>query len=238
MRPFTSVVTRLEALFDAHRDEARARAMAAYMRNQFPFAGIPTPQRRTLQRDALRGLEAPTEEQLLQVARELWGRDEREYHYAAADLVTRFVARCGPTALATIRDLVTTKSWWDTVDALAAHGVGPLVAAHPVLAREMDTWIDDENLWLRRTAILHQLHFKAATDTTRMFDYCLRRGHEREFFIRKAIGWALREYSKTDAAAVIRFVAEHEGELSPLSRREALLWLRRRDGASDVDRRT
>jgi 3-methyladenine DNA glycosylase AlkD len=223
MEPFASVVARTETLFDAHRDGARTNAMAAYMRHQFPFAGIPTPQRRALQREALRGLAPPTEEQLLQVAWELWGRGEREYQYAAADLVTKFTARCGPTALATIRRLITTKSWWDTVDALAAHGVGPLVMAHPILAGEMDTWVDHEDLWLRRTAILHQLHFKSATDTARLFDYCLRRAHEREFFIRKAIGWALREYSKTDATAVTRFVAEHEGELSPLSRREALV---------------
>jgi 3-methyladenine DNA glycosylase AlkD len=89
----------------------------------------------------------------------------------------------------------------------------------------MDAWAEDSNFWVVRTAILHQLRFKSATDSERLFRYCGMHAGDAEFFIRKAIGWALREYSKTDAAAVRRFVAEHEGELSGLSKREALLWL-------------
>jgi 3-methyladenine DNA glycosylase AlkD len=199
--------------------------MAAYMRNQYAFLGIPSPERRQLQREALAGLAGPDEQQLASVLHELWGRAEREYQYAAADIAARWAGVSGPNALGLFRELICTKSWWDTVDALASHVVGPLVAADPDLAREMDAWIDDENLWLRRTAILHQLGYKAATDADRLFGYCLRRAHEREFFIRKAIGWALREYSKTGAAAVTAFVATHETELSPLSRREAMLWI-------------
>ena len=86
-----------------------------------------------------------------------------------------------------------------------------------------------QDRWLARTAILHQLHAKDRTDTARLFAYCRRRSGDREFFVRKAIGWALREYSKTDAAAVRAFVNDHQDQLSPLSQREALKWLNRKE---------
>ena len=130
--------------------------------------------------------------------------------------------------LADVEPLITSKSWWDTVDSLAGHTVGVLVAQHPELASTMDEWISSEDIWLARTAILHQLGYKAKTDRDRLFAYCLRRAADREFFIRKAIGWALREYSKTDAKAVHAFVRTNAGTLSSLSSKEALKWLERR----------
>ena len=101
-----------------------------------------------------------------------------------------------------MEELITTKSWWDTVDALASRTVGALVLADPALRKTMDRWIRSDDIWIARTAILHQLFYKEATDTSRLFDYCLLRAGDNEFFIRKAIGWALREYSKTDEVAV------------------------------------
>jgi 3-methyladenine DNA glycosylase AlkD len=112
--------------------------------------------------------------------------------------------------------------------------VGPLVSRYPDLALTMDDWIASDNIWLARTAIIHQERFKDRTDVERLFSYCLLRAADRDFFIRKAIGWALREYSKTDADAVRRFVADHGSELSPLSQREALKWLSRRPPASEA----
>jgi 3-methyladenine DNA glycosylase AlkD len=122
----------------------------------------------------------------------------------------------------TVRSLVVSKSWWDTVDTLAAHTAGPLVAAHPGLLSTMDAWITDEHMWLVRTAILHQLTYKTRTDAGRLFRYCAAQASHRDFFIRKAIGWALREYSRTDPTAVRSFVDSHRDTLSPLSVREAL----------------
>jgi len=136
--------------------------------------------------------------------------------------------RLDPDLLPTVRHLVTTKSWWDTVDALASRVVGTILARYPAAVSTMDSWLADGNLWVARTAILHQNHSKGRTDPDVLFGYCLRRAADPEFFIRKAIGWALREYSKTDAEAVERFVREHHDELSGLSRTEALKWLRRR----------
>jgi 3-methyladenine DNA glycosylase AlkD len=221
---FSDITVRLVSSFEAHRDAERAAAMSAYMRHQFPFVGIPTPQRRLLQRAAARNLSPPESSVLTDTVEALWAMPEREYQYAAVDLASRYVGLCGPDLIVTTRALITTKSWWDTVDALAGHVVGPLVLAHPQLISVMDEWIDAAEMWLVRTAILHQLTFKHRTDTGRLFDYCLRRGDHADFFIRKAIGWSLREYSKTDVKAVRAFVADNDGRLSPLSKREALLW--------------
>ena len=204
----------------------RAVAMAAYMRDQFPFLGIASPERAALQQLALAGLAKPTEGELELAVRELWALPEREYQYAGMDLLARNVKVLSPGFLETAPWLLTTKSWWDTVDTLAARVVGPLVLRNPQVRETMDSWATEPNFWIVRTAILHQLRFKSATDSARLFRYCEIHAGDTEFFIRKAIGWALREYSKTDAAAVRRFVFEHEGDLSGLSKREALLWLK------------
>jgi 3-methyladenine DNA glycosylase AlkD len=118
--------------------------------------------------------------------------------------------------------LVVTRSWWDTVDTLAAHLVGPLVSLHPRLAEVTDAWLLDADRWLVRTAILHQLTYKEATDAKRLFRYCSMRANHSDFFVRKAIGWALREYAAVDPDEVVRYVQAHRERLSPLSKREAL----------------
>ena len=221
----SETLARIDEQFEGARNAERAVAMAKYMRDQFPFLGIPAPRQSTLLREALRGTARPAEDDLGELAGHLWELREREYQYAGCGIIARYITVCGPGSIHTIRTLVTTKSWWDTVDSLAKHGVGALVLRHPELATTMDAWVASENLWLRRTALLHQLLFKDRTDSERLFRYCHARAAEREFFIRKAIGWALREYSKVDGDAVRAFVGAHEGELSGLSKREALLWL-------------
>ena len=200
------------------------------MRGQFAFYGIPAPVQTTIARAASRDLRAPTEAELDGIARTCWQQDHREWQYFACGYLRRYVRIASPGFLDTAEDLITSKPWWDTVDALASRTVGPLVRAHPELSREMDQWVSSDDVWLARTAILHQLTYKQGTDRERLFDYCVRRASDSEFFIRKAIGWALREYSKTDAEAVRSFVAENASTLSGLSRTEALKWLDRRAG--------
>lgn len=214
--------------YRAHRDPVRATQMAAYMRDQFAFFGIPTPDRRRLDRDVVAGWPPPAEADLVVIATECWARPEREVQYFACDYLIRHVKRASPAFLDETRTLITTKSWWDTVDALASKIVGPLVLRYPQLVPVMDRWIDDENLWLARAAILHQLSYGPATDPERLFRHCLARAADTNFFIRKAIGWALRQYSKTDGRAVCSFVDDHAAALSPLSRREAVAWIDRR----------
>jgi 3-methyladenine DNA glycosylase AlkD len=211
--------------------------MAAYMRGKFPFLGIATPERRRLTAAAFAGIPPPGEGELGELLGHLWERPEREYQYAGCDLAAKHAGGCGPAFLDTTRTLITTKSWWDTVDALASGVAGPLVARYPETVAVMDRWIASPNLWLARSAILHQLRSKQRTDAGRLFRYCELRMPDEDFFIRKAIGWALREYSKTDSEAVRTFVAAHPG-LSGLSKREALLWLegRRKAKAAARDR--
>lgn len=199
--------------------------MSRYMRDQFPFLGVATAERRASHRQAFAGLPAPTEAELGDLSRALFALPEREYQYVAVDHLVRHVKVCGPGFLAVARELITTKSWWDTVDGLAAQVVGPLVIAYPELTAEMDRWIAEDDTWVARTAILHQLKYKARTDETRLFRYCELRGADREFFIRKAIGWALREYSKTNPSAVQAFIARNDTKLSGLSKREGMLWI-------------
>jgi 3-methyladenine DNA glycosylase AlkD len=217
-----TVLSRLAEVFPAAADPERAIAMRAYMREKFPFLGIPSPLRRTLAREVLAGLARPEEEDLRRVALACWELPEREYQYFACDWLRRHGPNCSAAFLDTARHLVVTLSWWDTVDALAAHLVGPLVRRHPALVSTMDEWVRDENMWLARTAILHQLGYREATESERLFSYCLLRAGHPDFFIRKAIGWALREYAKTEPERVRTFVRSHEGRLSPLSVREAL----------------
>ena len=216
-----SLLARLDERLPEAGDPVRAAAMAAYMRNQFPFAGVPSPALRKLQRAALAGLPAPAEADLRAVATACWARPQREFQYIACDYLRAHVTVPGPGFLSVARTLITTKSWWDTVDALANRFVGGLVRRHPVLVAEMDAWSGDPDKWLVRTAILHQLHYGVATDTGRLFGYCVHQAGHEDFFVRKAIGWALRQYARTDPDAVRDFIARHRDRLSPLSVREA-----------------
>jgi 3-methyladenine DNA glycosylase AlkD len=219
-----TVLDRLVLIYGAAADPEEAGPMRAYMRDAFPFLGIKTPRRRELGKQILRGLPAPTEVDLRAVALTCWAQPAREYQYFAVDWLVRHARLPGPGFLTTAETLITTRSWWDTVDLLATRVVGNIVARNrepsgPAVST-MDKWAADNNMWLARTAILHQLHYNEKTDTDRLFGYCTALAGHRDFFIRKAIGWALRHYARTDPQAVRGFV-EATPELSGLSVREA-----------------
>ena len=213
---------RLRVAFEAARDAERAAAATAYMRNLFPFMGIRMPELAVIYRDATADLPPPTgDAELAAVALACWEPSEREYQYIGTTHLQRHVRRATPGFVPTLERLVTTRSWWDTVDALATNVAGPLVSAYPALRAVTDRWVESENIWLARTAILHQDRYRERIDPDLLFAYCLRRAGDREFFIRKAIGWALRSYAKVRPEAVARFLTEHGDALSGLSRREA-----------------
>jgi 3-methyladenine DNA glycosylase AlkD len=214
------VVGRLRSAFEPEADAEWAVGAAAYMRDQFPFLGVRTPARRRLTKRALADLPPPTESQLADTARVLWLQPEREFQYAGCDLVAKHVGVTGPEFIDVVHELVVTKAWWDTVDALAAHTTGPLVRSHPELTAVMDDWVRSEDIWVARTAILHQLTFRADTDGDRLFEYCRLRAGDSEFFIRKSIGWALRTYAAREPERVAAFLRDTPS-LSPLSIREA-----------------
>ncbi|MEU9390849.1 DNA alkylation repair protein [Streptomyces sp. NPDC048324] len=217
-----TVLERVTAGYAAAADPERAAPMRAYMKDVAPFLGLSTPVRRALFHGVVDGLPRPGESDCAAIALRCWRLPEREYQYFAVDYLRRHARVCSSAFLPVARHLVGTRSWWDTVDLLAAHVVGALVAADPALTADMDAWIADEDLWIARTALLHQLRYKERTDADRLFAYCLRQSGHPDFFIRKAIGWALREYARTDPEAVRAFVARERGRFAPLTVREAL----------------
>jgi 3-methyladenine DNA glycosylase AlkD len=225
-----AVADRLAAELAARADPGHAGPMAAYMRDRFSFLGVKAPAQGRAWAAATAGLPRRLpEDVVVAAALDLWDRPEREHQYVACRLVNRHAA-APPTAvpptpalIAAVGRLITTRPWWDTVDALATHAAGDLVRRYPDLRLRMDDWLAGDDLWLIRSALLHMNRWGAARDAGWLFAACLARADHPDFFVRKAIGWALREHSKVDAPAVSAFVSDHAGELSPLSRREALV---------------
>lgn len=220
MHPST-IIDALRQKLEILADDNIAGVMARYMRNQFAFLGISTPDRRKAARQILEPVQDMAPDELMQLVIQLWHEPEREFQYVGTDLLTQYARRLKPSHLPAVRWCIVTHAWWDTVDALAGHTVGTLVRDDPEMMLTMDAWIEDEHLWIRRTALLHQLHYKDQTREDRLFAYCRKTAPEKLFFIQKAIGWALRTYSRTAPDAVHRFVEECP-ELSTLSRREAM----------------
>ncbi|QYR22012.1 DNA alkylation repair protein [Paenibacillus sp. sptzw28] len=217
----TTYAGRLEEWLRTHENAAAAEPMSAYMRNQFPFLGIKNPERAALTKQFIKGNGVPSGEELEEVALKLWALPEREFQYTAMQLLEKRLEEAAPSQAKLLEILITTKPWWDTVDLIAGHLVGSLFTRYPELVpAHAHRWIESDNLWLRRSALLFQLGYKGRTDRELLFSFIRRCAGEKDFFIRKAIGWALREYGKTDAEAVRQFV--RETELSPLSVREAL----------------
>ena len=215
---FAELRSRLSAVAVA----ADAPIMRAYMQERFDFIGVKAPARRAVTSDILRTARRSDRDELLCFASRCWSEPEREFHYLGADALKAGHHHLDPTVLDDLAALITTHSWWDTVDTLASWPVGSIVIRHREAATVMDAWIGSDNLWIARTAILHQLRAADATDVDRLFGYALARAADTDFFIRKAIGWSLRQYAHTDHVAVQRFVKTHAGELSNLTRREAL----------------
>jgi 3-methyladenine DNA glycosylase AlkD len=202
----------------------RALEMRRYMREKFDFLGIPMPERRRATNPLVRSFPAADSADILSSARRLWLLPQREYQYVAVDLLARHWKCLGPQDLPDLLQLAQRKSWWDSVDGLAGV-VGDLVrrerVVEPKYHQEMDRAIRADNLWVRRIAMLHQLGWRGETDTARLFSYATRLAPEGDFFIQKAIGWALRDYAKHDGRAVQSFLEKMRGRLSTLSHREA-----------------
>ena len=217
------------ALADAG-DPDRAPGQQRYMKSTLPYHGLTAPRLRAVLRPILadpatRITDRPTWEATV---RTLWdGATHREQRYAATALARHRSYRAWQDrdTLQLYRHLITTGAWWDHVDDIASHLVGPILRADPAgVAPVMRRWARADDLWLRRTAILAQLGARSQTDTALLED-CLTANllgspYGDEFFVRKAIGWALRDYARTDAPWVRDFLTRHRERLSPLSRRE------------------
>lgn len=214
-------VALIEEKFQAAADPVKAQPMKKYMKNLFEFLGIPKPRRLLLKKELLKKERLPGVERLEEIIKQLWELPEREYQYFGFELVEHYRKQLKEQDIELLEYMITNKSWWDTVDFIAANLVGPHFKRFPhLVGRYTAKWLGSGNMWLQRTALLFQLKYKAGTDVELMFQIIRQLADSKEFFIRKAIGWGLREYSKTDPSVVISFVESQS--LSNLSKREAL----------------
>lgn len=221
----------LRAALAAEANPERAAGQQRYMKSALPFHGVPVPRVRAIVRTMAAAHPLPDRASWLAAVRAIWDdATHREQRYGAIGLLRhrRYRAWLTPDeeSIELLRHLVTSGAWWDLVDELAAHVAGEFLRADPpTMVPVLRGWAGEPDLWLRRTAILSQLGARDATDTDLLVRAIEGSIDDPGFFARKAIGWALREYSKTDEAWVRGYVAANAGRLSALSRREALTWL-------------
>lgn len=221
MHPY---VKSIQVRFAAHADPAQAGPMKRYMRDQFEYLGIKSPQFKELFKAHLAEHGLPPVAELDVIVRDLWALPEREYQYAATSLIGRLEKTLPEDFIETLEYLLVTKSWWDTVDTLSGGPLGVHFRRHPKVRKKyLAKWRKSENFWLRRACILFQLDYKQDTDFDLLCEIIRENLGSREFFINKAIGWALRQYTRVDPQAVRDFVAATP--LNPLSAREAVKWL-------------
>ena len=216
----------LENLFRENANPENAFFMKKYMKAKFNFLGIKSLERRALTKVFYINYNRPDINNIENIVRQLWKMEEREFQYFAMELVEKGLNKMAQNDVQLFEYLVVNKSWWDTVDFIAANLVGKHFSNFPILIEQMNKkWISSENMWLNRTALLFQLKYKKNLDTKLLKQNILKCRDSQEFFICKAIGWVLREYSKTNPVWVSEFV--DSTTLSPLSKREALKWINR-----------
>ncbi len=196
--------------------------MQAYMKTEMPFYGVQTPARSQILRELARDFPPGDRDDYEALVLGLWNLPHREEKYLALGVAGHFRDFVDTASLPLYHRLIVEGAWWDIVDEVATHLVGHLVVHHPAEAwPEVDSWINDADMWLRRSAIICQVGAKEKTDTTRLLAFCEARLEEKEFFIRKAIGWALRQHARIDPELIARFVEKYRDRLSGLSYREA-----------------
>jgi 3-methyladenine DNA glycosylase AlkD len=220
------MLPRLRKALRAAADARKAPAMQAYMKSDMPYHGVPTPLLRQVCRATFASVQFTSARQWQGLVLDLWRRAKfREERYAAMWVAGDPRARPFQTlaAMKLYEELIVTGAWWDYVDDIASHRVGPILRNYPEpMRRKMLSWSRSANLWKRRTSIICQLGFKQDTDLQLLYACIEPSLDSREFFLRKAIGWALRQHAWTDPAEVRRYVRRNRERLSGLSIREAL----------------
>ena len=214
-------VNKLRSAYELQANPERAAKKNAYMRNLFPHFGLVAPEQHELLKSFLKEHGMPEKSDLPVLIDLLWAQPEREFQHFGQELLAKYSKKVDKGFISVYEFMIVNKSWWDSIDMIASHLVGTHLKRFPELIPVYtEKWMASGNFWLQRTALLFQLKYKKDTEVDLMFDLIQRLAHEKEFFIRKAIGWILREYSKTDPGTVIRFVENNK--LSHLSKTEAL----------------
>lgn len=217
-----SFIPDLEELFATNSNSDKAIAMTKYQKNHFLFFGIKAELRKQLLKEIWNKNKQEINENSRQIALELFTKPNREFHYCAIEILIKTLhKKYKKKDIELINHLLTTNSWWDSVDSIAKNILGAYLLVYPdQRIKIVASYSNSENLWLQRSAIIFQLGYKKTTDSTILFSQCLYHATSNEFFIKKAIGWALREYGKTNPTEVISFVTTTK--LKPLSKKEAL----------------
>lgn len=213
----------LKKLFEAHSNPERAVSMSKYMKDQFSFCGIAAADRKNLYKDFLK-TEKKQDSIDWKFIDQCYADNHREFQYLAYEYLLAMKKQLSFEDISLVKDLVMKKSWWDTVDMLA-QVVGNIALKDSRVDALMLAWSQEENIWVQRIAILYQLRFKEKTNTTQLVQILLNCVGTNEFFINKAIGWALREYSKTNPDWVRDFLEKYREQMANLSIREASKYL-------------
>lgn len=214
-------ISTLEEEFQNNGNPQTALEQKAYMRNQFEYFGLKTQDRRKIQKPFLQKEYLPNKTDLIPLLQQLWKQPQREFQYFAQELLQKYLKNMEEQDLKIMEYMVINKSWWDTVDAIATKPMGVYFQSFPEKRISItDRWIESQNIWLQRCSLIFQLKYKKELDNELLSSCIKRLLGTKEFFINKAIGWILREYSRTNPQWVQDFAAKTN--LSPLSRREAL----------------
>ena len=214
------IVLATQSAFRNKGNATTAAGAARYMKHIAPFIGIQTPERRKLTKKAWETFRPPTSNELGDAAIQLFALPEREYHYAAYDLISKWINQTDEYFLTQyVEPLLTTKSWWDTVDGLVNAAVSPLCFRYDARAI-INAWSSSKNRWLVRAAIGHQRGWKNDTQVEFIFSVCSKHWSDQEFFVAKAIGWALRDIARVKPSDVKRFLRNHP-DPNPVAVREA-----------------
>jgi len=211
----------LEIEFKKNANPEIAIGQKAYMKNNFDFYGIKTPDRRKIQKPFLVKKYLPPKKDLEKIVKTLWKKPEREYQYFSQELTEKYSKQFDKIDIKLFEFMIINKSWWDTIDFIAPKLVGEYFKLYPEQRNNhIEKWIVSGNIWLQRTAILFQLNYKVDLDKDFLAYIIHSLLGSKEFFINKAIGWILRQYSKTNPAWVIDFA--NKTDLNALSKKEAL----------------
>ena len=212
----------LENAFAEKNNTENAVAMAKYMRNLFSFFGIKTGERRRIFKEIWKKNKNEVEKNSREIALKLYSKPQRELQYCGIEiLMKQLKGNYKKEDIHLIEKLITTNSWWDSVDTIAKYILGEYLLEFAFETENViERFSNSENMWLNRSAILYQLGYKQKTNFDLLQSECEKHKNSNEFFIQKAIGWALREYAKTNPLAVINYVTNTN--LKPLSRKEAL----------------
>ncbi|MGE6256548.1 DNA alkylation repair protein [Heyndrickxia sporothermodurans] len=206
------------------KNKEEAVLMEKYMKNHFTFFGVRAPTVQAIFKHSVAEQEV-TPSELKDIIYYFWDKDEREYQMIAILFLNKYKKWLKEEDIELIEYCITNKSWWDSVDMIASNALGYYMKVYPQNIQKIkEKWLASNNIWLQRSILLFQLKYQKDTDPSILFNSILHLKDSKEFFIQKAIGWALREYSKTDSQAVIQFVESID--LANLSKREALKWMK------------